>query len=90
VWRNSRRLLLPPHWAKAREMIASLIAERDALRDELAETKRTLHDVRSALRDLLAARAAREQAEASLRELYRERELERAEAAQHDPATRLH
>jgi hypothetical protein len=70
-------------------MIASLIAERDALRDELADTKRTLHDVRSALRELLAARRAREAAEANLRALYRERELQRAARAVRDPATPL-
>src|SRR5262245_41229542 len=96
---RSRRLLLPL-WMSAREGIAALVGERDALAAELAEAVRheravleELRELRAEmddLRELLNVRRARERTEAELRELYRERDLQRASSAQRDPSRLLH
>jgi uncharacterized coiled-coil DUF342 family protein len=68
-----------------REQFAALTAERDALRQELAETKRDRDELRDRLTELLDAIRARRAAEDECRRLYREREIERAKRAERDP-----
>jgi hypothetical protein len=71
-------------WATACES-----AERGALKRELAPTEQSLHECRDALRELRAAVLARQKAEDALAELYRERSIQRAQAAGRDPALPL-
>ena len=56
---------------------------------ELAQTRKSLDEVREALRELQAAVLARQKAEAELAALYRERAIARARAAERDPAAPL-
>jgi hypothetical protein len=63
---NGRNRLLLPPWMTARTVIASLMTENHRLRGELAEAQRSRDEFRSCLRELLAARQAREQAEHEL------------------------
>lgn len=70
-------------------MIAALTSERDQLRRELSETKANHDELRQRLIELLDAIRARQQAEAEVRALYRERDLARARAAERDPAQPL-
>src|SRR5262249_52051118 len=63
----------------------AVVSERDALRRELQSTRESLHDVRSALRELQAAVLARWKAERELASFYRERELQRAQRTERDP-----
>ena len=56
---------------------------------ELADLRRELNATRAALDELRAATLARQQAEAALAELYRERAIARARAAERDPALPL-
>jgi septal ring factor EnvC (AmiA/AmiB activator) len=100
--RNGRRVIVAGG-ASAREMFANVSAERDQLTRDLAERDRELawtrrdlamaqqsvHELRDAINELLAARRAREMAEAELAALYREREIARARAAERDPALPL-
>jgi len=58
------------------------LCELNALRCELEQC-------RTALVELRAAVLARQHAEAELRELYRERTIQRAKAAERDPVTLL-
>jgi hypothetical protein len=80
-----RKIDIARSWQLAREQFAALVSERDALRREVAETRRERHDFRDAMRQLQAAVQARWQAEQELRLLYREREIARARAAVRDP-----
>jgi hypothetical protein len=80
--RNARRIDVIESWRRAREAYASVLSERDALRQELAETKQ-------ALRELQAAVLERQRAEYVLVTLQREREIARARAAERDPNTML-
>jgi len=57
--------------------------------NELADLKRELDECRAALDALRGAVRAREQAEAELANLYREREIHRAQAAERDFAAPL-
>jgi hypothetical protein len=67
-----------------RTYVSALVAERDQLKGALASTKQELDEVRSILRELKAAVLARQNAETELRSLYREREIQRAQAVQRD------
>src|SRR5262249_21778515 len=89
VWRNGRRLLVAPGRARADVAVASCAAERDALRKELAEVRAERDRLRDAINEMLATRRAREMAQAELVRLYRERDIERARAAERDPAAPL-
>ena len=60
-----------------------------ALKRQLAWTQQSVRELRDALRELRAAILARQRAEHELRELYRERAIARARAAERDPAARL-
>jgi hypothetical protein len=74
----------------ARQQYASLIAERDAPRRELAETRRSRDEFRSALRELASAIRRREDAEAKVAELQRQRDIIRAHSEPRDPTQPLH
>jgi hypothetical protein len=72
-------------WRRARVQFAAVVSERDALRRELEEIRRERDGFRAHLRELSAAVRARQDAEAALAELYRERAIARALRAQRDP-----
>ena len=72
---NSRRLDVARSWQRAREAYASVVAERDALKRELAWTRQSLDEIRAASAELRAAVLARQKAEAELASLYRERAI---------------
>jgi hypothetical protein len=55
----------------------------------LAQTRKSLDEVRKALGELQAAVLARQKAEAELAALYRERAIARARAAERDSAAPL-
>jgi chromosome segregation ATPase len=84
-----RKIDIARSWQHARAQFAALVAEHDALKRELAETKRERDEFRAAMRELQAAILARQQAEAELAGLYRERAIARARAAERDPAQPL-
>ena len=93
MWRDRRMVR---GWALARAQFAALADERDHLRFELDVTRQSLHEcsealreTRGALRELREAVTARWEAEAKLRELYREREIARASAVERDPSAML-
>jgi hypothetical protein len=98
MWHRAhrRRVDAAASWQHAREQFAAVVAERDTLkrdlewaRRDLAMTEKTLADCITTLRELRAAGQARIEAEQRCAELYRERELHRARAAQRDPARPL-
>jgi hypothetical protein len=82
--RNVRRVDVARSWQLARQQFAAVVAERDRLKWELEWTKKSLDEVRDAMRELRAAVLARQQAEFQLAELYREREIARAKATERD------
>jgi hypothetical protein len=87
--RDGRRINFARSWQFARQQLASVSAERDALLRELADMRQQRDAAIDALRELGAARAAVVQAEHELRELYRERAIQRAQNAARDPARPL-
>jgi len=87
--RNVRRLDVARSWQHVRQQFAVVVAERDALKRELAEIRHERDDMRAALRELCAASLARIKAEAELAALYRERAIARAQAAERDPNAAL-
>jgi hypothetical protein len=78
-----RRVDVAATWRHACEQFAALTAERDALRQELAEIKQQF-------RELQAAVLERTKAFHELRTLQRDREIVRALKAQRDSDQRLH
>jgi hypothetical protein len=87
--RNIHRIDVARSWALARQQFAAVVNERDHLRWELAQTKQSLHECRSALAELRAAVLARQKAEHALAALYRERAIARARTAERDPTAML-
>src|SRR5262245_40394571 len=83
---RSGRRVIAAGWARAREQFAAVLAERDALRQELVEVRRECNELRLRLADLCAS--VRRQWEAE-RETRRLQELHRTERAARDPAQRL-
>jgi hypothetical protein len=91
VWRRPHvRVDIAASWRRAREQFAALAGERDALRQELADTKRELDAVRLLLNDLSAAVLERNRAYDNVRVLRRERDIVRARHAERDPTRPLH
>jgi uncharacterized coiled-coil DUF342 family protein len=84
-----RKLDIAASWQRAREAFAALTSERDALARELAEIRRQRDEILATLRELQAAVQARWKAEEWVRELYRERDIQRAQRAERDPAMPL-
>jgi len=89
MWRSGRRHDVARSWQLAKQQFAAVLAERDSLRRELAETRRERDDMHAALRELRAASLARMKAEAELAAVYRERAIQRARAAERDPNAAL-
>jgi hypothetical protein len=89
MWRSARRINVRRSWALAKRVHADVVAERDALLDQLNWTLDQLADLRDELRTLKAAVRARQAAEIELNALYRQRAIQRAEAAERDPAAPL-
>jgi hypothetical protein len=85
-----RKINAAVSWQLARQQFAGVVAERDQLKWELAEIKRERDEFRAHLRELQAAVQARWAAENRLADLYRERDIERARAAERDPGQPLH
>jgi len=85
-----RRRVLATGWAHAREMFASVMAERDALRQELRYARHDYCELLATMREMQAeVRALRSQAEARVAELHRQRTIKLAERVVRDPAQRL-
>jgi hypothetical protein len=89
-YRPHRRVDVALSWQLARKQFAALGAERDALRQELAETKRELEVVCAQLNELSAAVLERNRAYDNVRILRRERDIVRARHAERDPNQPLH
>ena len=93
MWHNGRRLLVAggtaEAWQAAKRRFASVSAEVAALRRELVEIKTQRDEARAALAELADAVRARQDAEAKVRALYREREIARARATERDPGLPL-
>jgi len=79
-----RRVDIAASWAAAKQTFAAVVVERDWLRGELAQTRKSLEETRAALSSLQAAVLARHKAEAELANLYRQREIARAKATERD------
>jgi hypothetical protein len=100
-----RKVLVAPLYELCRYNIEALTAENNKLKHELAQTQRVL-DERDAERDALRkeikwmqeemrlmlaeVRAARQQSDEEVRELYRERDIAKAKAANRGDADLLH
>jgi len=76
-------------WQIACAAYRAALDERDAALRELEWTQEQLVELRAAVAELRAAVTARWQAEARLTELYREREIARARAAERNPDAML-
>jgi hypothetical protein len=87
--KSARRIDVARSWALARQQFAAITEERDALKFELALTKQSLDEMRAALTELRIAVLERQRAEDALAELYREREIQRAQRAERDPVVPL-
>jgi hypothetical protein len=92
--RNGRRVFSSPQYLQG--FRNALRQARNDLRDlhwkhlyEMADLRRELDETRAALNELRAATLGRQHAEAELRGLYRERAIQRARAAERDPAAAL-
>ena len=95
MWANGRRLVIHA-WTQAKAQFAALAAERDELqaendqlRRDLANVRRQRDDAIEALLELRAVVRARQAAEQELVSFYRERDIERARAAERDPNAAL-
>jgi len=92
-----RRLLVAPAaWRSAAKERAALTSERDELKIEnesllrrIEWITRELADITASMRELRAAVLARQNAQAELVELYRQREIVRAQGVERDPALPL-
>jgi hypothetical protein len=80
---HGRRILRVP----ATALVAALIEQRDALKEELLWTQDQMRELQGELRALKAAVLARNRADAELASLYREAAIQRAQAVVRDPAT---
>jgi hypothetical protein len=86
-----RRLVIAPAaWRAAREQYAAVVAERDDLARQLQWILRDLADVSDRLREFRATMQEKWAAEERLAELYRERAIASARAAERDSGTSLH
>ena len=95
MWVNGRRAIIHA-WVSAKQQFAALVAERDHLQGECEQLRRDLANVRrqrddtiEALLELRAVVRARQAAEQELVSFYRERDIERARAAERDPNAAL-
>jgi len=89
MWRSARRINVKRSWELAKRVHADVVAERDAILEELYWTQDQLRELTTELRELKAVVLARQHAETELAALYRERAIQRAQAAERDPAAPL-
>lgn len=90
MWNSAvRRINIHRSWALAKRIHADVVAERDALLEELYHTQDQLRELATELRELKVAVRARLNAETELAALYRERAIQRAKAAERDANTPL-
>ena len=89
MWHSARRINIRRSWELAKRVPADVVAERDALLEQLYWTQDQLRDLTVELRGLKAVVLARQHAEAELAALYRERAIQRARNAQRDAALPL-
>jgi hypothetical protein len=91
MWRRPHvRVDIAASWRRAREQFAALGAERDALREDLARVRAQRDEALDLVRQLQVCIQERWRAEERCRELYRERDIARAQAAQRNDDTPLH
>ena len=76
-------------WELAKRAYASVVEERDELLKQLYWHQDQLRELTETLRELKAVVLARQHAETELAALYRERAIQRAKAAERDPAAPL-
>ena len=84
TWHSGRRVRRRIVGAPPSRLSPLLVAERDALKRELIETRCSRDDILAALRELQAASLARIRAQQELAGFYREREIVRARPVQCD------
>ena len=72
---NRRKINFALSWQLAKRAYASLVEERDALREELYHTHDQLRELTAEVRQLKALVLARQHAETELAALYRELSL---------------
>ena len=89
MWHSARRINIRRSWELAKRVHANVVAERDALLEQLYWTQDQLRELTIELRELKAVVLARQHAEAELAALYRERAIQRAQAAERDPNAKL-
>jgi hypothetical protein len=89
MWDGRRRLSIVRSWELAKRAYASVVEERDELLKQLYWHQNQLRELTETLRELKAIVLARQHAEAELAALYRERAIQRAKAAERDPAAPL-
>jgi hypothetical protein len=77
-------------FALAKQAFSSVVEERDILKRECEWMQDQLISITAELRALRATVLARHRAEAELATLYRERDIQRADAVQRDPTKLLH
>jgi len=86
---DRRRLSIARSWELAKRAYASVVEERDELLKQLYWHQDQLRELTETLRELKAVVLARQHAETELAALYRERAIQRAKAAERDPAAPL-
>jgi phage regulator Rha-like protein len=69
---------------------AAYVAEFDELKRELAEVRRERDELRERILDMLATRRALREATAAVEAARRRHDIDRAQHAMRDPASRLH
>jgi hypothetical protein len=88
-----RRVDIRASWRRAREQFADLRGQLHEMHFrhlcELADLRKELDETRAAFNELRAAVLCRQTAERELAGLYRARDIERARAAERDPALPL-
>jgi hypothetical protein len=89
MWSSARRISAARSWQLARAAFASLVAERDALLEQVYWLQEQLREITAELRELKVAVLARQNAEAVLAGLQRQRDIERAQATERAPDTLL-
>ena len=89
MWHSARRINIRRSWELAKRVHANVVAERDALLEQLYWTQNQLRELTIELRELKAVVLARQHAETELAALYRERAIQRARSAERDPAAPL-
>jgi len=89
MWYGTRRINVRRSWELAKRIHADVVEERNALQQQMNELLDELASLRDEMRALKVAVLARQNAEQVVAELRRQRDIERAQAANRDPALPL-